>query len=427
MSIVLSPDQQAVYDKLYRYLKSPADKKEFRLGGLAGTGKSTLLSKFVQENSGLGQIAAATFTGKAAERLLQTNLAKYAQVSTLHKLLYEPRFDEDTKEFLGFELREAIEPIVFIDEASMVPREFYDILMDYLNKPYGGLKKLVFVGDHGQLPPVDMSKESGVEPFNVVSEHLLDAKLEKIHRQAEGSPIIKLAHAIRNCLSINEVKAVVRTSGINVVTEEDAVRGCLHYGRQDSWHNVVNIVFRNQTRCRVNDKFVQQYSTKVGLPVIGLQNKSRKRDGSDKMVKGPSFSLPVGAGLSGNDTVFIANGSRGLLQGEPRLDISKHDSKVDVVFLDSVDFNGIGSVQNIETWPHAWGNDKVQIVYNRRLQDLLYMDWAFAITCHKSQGSSWKVVLVWLSDLGSIRDVDFLKKWLYTAVTRAEERLAFVV
>ena len=427
MSIVLSPDQQIVYDKLYRYLKSPADNKEFRLGGLAGTGKSTLLSKFVQENSGLGQVAAATFTGKAAERLLQTNLARYAKVSTLHKLLYEPRFDEDTKEFLGFELRETIEPIVFIDEASMVPREFYEILMNFLNNPSGGLKKLVFVGDHGQLPPVEVSKEVGAEPFNVVSEHLLDAKLEKIHRQAEGSPIIKLAHAIRNCISINEVKEVVRTSGINVVTEEDAVRGCLHYGRQDSWHNVVNIVFRNQTRCRVNDKFVQQYSTKVGLPVIGLQNKSRKRDGSDKIVKGSSFGIPVSTGMPGSDTVFIANGSRGLLQEEPRLGVSTKDVRVQVVFLKAVEFNGIGIVQNIETWPNAWGNDKAQITYNRRFQEILYIDWAFAITCHKSQGSSWKVVLVWLSDLGSIRDVEFLKKWLYTAVTRAEERLAFVV
>jgi len=424
MSISLSEDQQVVYDKLFTYLRSPANNKEFRLGGLAGTGKSTLLSKFIQENRLFDTVAVATFTGKAAERLLQTNLAKYAQVSTLHKLLYAPEFDEDTHEFLGFKLRPSIEPIVFIDEASMVPLEYYEILMGYLNHPRGGLKKLVFVGDHGQLPPVDASasKVPGAQPFNVVAEDLLDAKLEKIHRQAQGSPIIQLAHNIRNARTFQDIQEVVRQAPIAKVSEEDAFKGAIHYARQDSWHNVVNIVFKNTTRCAVNERFITMYgASKLGLPVIGLQNKSRKRSGKQVVAAGPSL-----AQLPSDDSVFIANGSRGLITEEPRLQKAVVTPWIDVVHIPEVDFSGIGAVKALDTWKHVWNDPKAKITYDRRTASILYMDWAFAITCHKSQGSSWKVVLVWLNDLGTVRDIDFLKKWLYTAVTRTEERLAFV-
>jgi exodeoxyribonuclease-5 len=54
------------------------------------------------------------------------------------------------------------------------------------------------------------------------------------------------------------------------------------------------------------------------------------------------------------------------------------------------------------------------------------MDYAFAITCHKAQGSSWKTVVVWTNDMVKF-DFDEYKRWVYTAITRAENTVFFVV
>lgn len=211
----LSPDQLRVYEAMLDWVKTPGSPL-LTVGGYAGVGKSALLGLFASEMAHL-RIAYICFTGRASS-VLQRKLTACAVETTsractddenklagpwghlfyspgsreaqkpfcgtIHRLLYRPFIDSVTEELLGWEKRTELDrnyDLVVIDEGSMCGPEIVEDLRTH------GLR-IMAVGDHGQLPPV-MSSGS------LVSRPML--RLEKIHRQAEGSPIIQLSRVLR--------------------------------------------------------------------------------------------------------------------------------------------------------------------------------------------------------------------------------------
>lgn len=384
-----SEDQEKVYDALENFLFLDTQEREFRLGGLAGTGKTTLVGELLKSPCAkaykASDIHIATFTGKAAERLLQTPIGDLEyEVTTLHKLLFEFRVCPVTKKLISEE-KTRLPKIIIIDEASMVPEYFYKLLL----KPYKGVEKVLFVGDHGQLPPI--AKE-GETPFNLMENPHM--RLEKIHRQCEGSEIISLAYKVRNANSLDELQTYVRESSLLKLTEDQAI---LH--SQDTaisvdakWEDIVHIVYTNKARTSINQTLLKAQTEVEGSPIICLQNMS---DG------------------------LLSNGSRGILK---KVEVDNHHKVLTIVGK----FPLVGTIAGLKTHKEAWLNgayQKSQILD----RDVVPMDFAFAITCHKAQGCGWPFVYVWLSGLNYIRDFDLLKRWLYTAITRSESHLAFVL
>lgn len=151
---------------------------EFTLGGLAGSGKSTILKEALQRTDDLGlDVAAGSFTGRAADVLRRKGVGR---AQTLHSLMYE--FDPGTR---TFHRRTSLEcQGVIVDEASMVNRDLCDDLRSF------GIP-IVWVGDHGQLEPIGDNPNLMAKP---------DMVLERIYRQAEGSAILDVAHAFRQGL-----------------------------------------------------------------------------------------------------------------------------------------------------------------------------------------------------------------------------------
>lgn len=155
------------------------------LGGYAGTGKTTLLGQLrtaLHEKNKKLRVSFCSYTGKAT-RVMKSKLVSNAalqdqdSISTIHGLLYTPILD-DKENITGWKRKDEVEcDLIIIDEASMIDKEIWNDLLSY-HIP------IIAVGDHGQLPPIRGT-------FNVM-EHP-DLRLEEIHRQAKGNPIIEVS------------------------------------------------------------------------------------------------------------------------------------------------------------------------------------------------------------------------------------------
>lgn len=167
--VVLTEEQLGAVDGLLKHQKLVQS-----LGGLAGTGKTTVVSHLLKRLRGWSCCA---FTGKAAEVLRH----KGVDATTIHSLIYIPTDERDRDGVPIFERKPVLGCRgIIVDEASMVGKLLFNDLVSY------GLP-IIFVGDHGQLEPVG-------EDLNLMKSP--DFKLETIHRNA--GDIAKFAHWLRD-------------------------------------------------------------------------------------------------------------------------------------------------------------------------------------------------------------------------------------
>ncbi len=169
---------------------------ECKLGGFAGSGKTTLIKYLVQF---FPSFAVCAYTGKAANILRRKSIG---DASTIHSRIYKAYFEGGQ---VWFDLTDDPGCNGFIvDEASMVSSDIYDDL-----KSFG--MPMIFVGDHGQLEPV------GSE-FNLMADP--DYKLEEIHRNA--GEIAQFAEHLRKGLPSRTFKSQEKVNLIlkrNLTTE----------------------------------------------------------------------------------------------------------------------------------------------------------------------------------------------------------------
>lgn len=236
----LTTEQQSAVDQAVEAIE---DNVLFKIGGYAGTGKTTVAKYIVEALPGCMPCA---FTGKAAYRLRQKGLPA---AQTIHRTIYQ--FGERVKKELRFTLKPDVEGDWFlIDEGSMIPTKVWGDLLTF-GKP------ILLLGDPGQLEPV------GVDPKLM---HKADVVLEQIHRQAEGNGIIEFATDIR--LGISPIKSVYG-GDVRVLTD-DVPR--VH---DLKWADIIICAF-NRTRIRINKKFraVKGYTGLLckGEKIIILKN-----------------------------------------------------------------------------------------------------------------------------------------------------------
>ena len=204
----LSDGQSAALDAIVKW-HGDGGYPPLTLGGLAGCGKTTLAGLLPEVLPRRTRIAFCAYTGKAAS-VLRSKLPGGNEVSTIHRLLYTPavtvlcaasdqllpreggrcpahRHGEHpctARQQVSFSPK--MDPLdgldlVVADEASMIPGRLWEDLTRH------GVPVLA-VGDHGQLPPVQSS-------FNLMASP--DLRLEEIHRQAAGSPVLAVARWAR--------------------------------------------------------------------------------------------------------------------------------------------------------------------------------------------------------------------------------------
>lgn len=405
MSIKLSHEQQVAVDAIGRWLHH-GDEQAFVLAGYAGTGKTTII-RWVLEAAAVRAVCAvcATPTGKAAN-VLESKLPEGTSVSTLHSLLYQPievtehhverawrtveeleerglptedaekrarkldkLMDRGGCEFGGKE-QVTTHDLVIVDEASMVG----DFIESDLRKV---ARKVLFIGDPGQLPPVE-----GRDFFERCRP---DVVLEQIHRQAADSAILRMATAVRN----GETFRDWNDSDCRLVRGGADVEELLEASQV--------ITGMNATRRRINQDCRKALDCRgeypeMGEPMMCLRNERGR--GLTNGVGGLAASHP-------NMNSF----------GDVKIDVSYEGRLLKDLVLDPLAFAQYANPKMTRRdVPDAWGSQ---------------FDFGYAITVHKSQGSEWSHVLVW-DDKMRRSDREARKRWIYTAATRASVKLTWV-
>lgn len=372
-----------------------AGEKYTTISGYAGTGKSTLVKYAIQaldvEES---KVAYATYTGKAAE-VLRSKGNKGA--ITLHRLLYQhvPKigggFYRKAKPFL-----EAT--IVVVDEVSMVPKSMIDLLLSH--NVY-----VIFLGDPFQLPQINKDD----------THDLLDHPhvfLDEVMRQAQDSEIIRMT------MDIRAEKPIKYNHGNEVLVIPKRELNIGHL----TWADQI-LVATNKTRLDINNQMRELYGFS-GLPQEGERLICLKNYWDDCSTSGDALV---------NGTVGILKHPYETFANAPRY-IQMRNHKIEYLcgdFYPDGDTNGeyfegvrmdkqmfLTGEFSLE-WRESYALNKKK----ERIGDLVPKEftYAYAITTHKAQGSEWPKVLVMEESFPFVKIEH--ARWLYTACTRASERL----
>lgn len=402
----LSDRQKAAVSSVQRWLED-GDEQVYRLFGYAGTGKTSIAKLCVEGLDGIRPLFCA-FTGKAAHVLRTRNDVK---ANTIHSLIYIPiqksldrlerlekrraevfpegqslppqnildeldRLDSSIerekanlrrpKFKMNFDSVVSEADVVIVDECSMIGRELAKDLLSF------GTRVLA-LGDPGQLPPVK-DRAYFTPPGQVP-----DFELTEIFRQ-EDEPLIGMANDVRlgkflRVGSYGDYATVHRNTDVldELAPQADQI-----------------ICGKNDTRHEINSAMREMYGREGDIPVAGDRLVCLKNDPEQDLLNGQIWIVTEDAEyetkLQKTYTIMAFN------EDAPEVPPQKI-----VAYVKPPEVKMPGG-------PAA-------------------MDYGYALTCHKAQGSQWNHVVVVDESYIARKDKN---RWLYTAVTRAQRRVDIV-
>lgn len=381
---------------------------EFILTGLAGTGKTTVAAA-IQDALDLDddEVAYAAPTGKASNVLrykLQDAGNHWARPTTIHKLIYSPVTrhvrkcpaevieDATCKPKSGCRTEWIMKPpvqryrLIVVDESSMVNAQMRADLLAMNSQAL-----VVFVGDHGQLPPVSGGPSPVIDPG-------ADFTLSQIHRQVKGSPILRAAMLRRRGEplpwgKIRRLRGYVGGDSAMHVTQKQAAEilsSASTYGDDDT----LVITHTNAVRVKYNA---------IARRALGF--KSDKPEPGDRVIC-----------RANNHKEGIYNGQIGRVVSVRPESTSTWHMQVELVHDGGRIYEG--SVLKSMFGAQSQKPDKPRGV------DL--WDWAYVLTVHASQGSEADYVMYLRTPRPRGMTEDEHTRLDYTAITRAKSQLLIV-
>lgn len=400
--------------------------------GYAGTGKTTQMKATAEAlPGGLGGALVLAPTGKAALRVREATGIPRAM--TIHRWCYRPVENPKTGEVTFQRGVPALVPdsgIVFVDEASMIGRELWDDLTWAVNAV--GCK-LVLLGDGFQLPPVD---RSGAAPFSLLTEGTVEGapyvRLTEVKRQGAESPVLRASMQLRD----GDVRGALATlPGVPPARAFEAVLRVLDA-------NGAVIVHRNATRTAINravraERGLPEGDLGVGEPLLVTQNNYGVNLYNGEIVPFQGWIVPPTVPVPVYDrfTRHEAPVRFGLAHvGHPA------EPAVAILALEDVDgtlpkeIGGKALALATIEWAARFASEwfTFQDVWNAQLRHyetrelpppLLRANHGYAMTCHKMQGSQAPLVFTLIEPTVKLREEEG-RRWLYTAITRAEKTAA---
>ena len=444
-------EQEQALNVFTQFMTDRSDQVVMILRGSAGTGKTTLAGAIVRAMVALKQkLILLAPTGRAAKVFsLNSGHAAY----TIHRRIYRQKSAGDLSSFnLNDNLNR--DTLFIVDEASMIANLGLSemafgsgcLLDDLMQFVYQGQNcRLLLIGDRAQLPPV------GEEESPALSAHVLrgygmrvyEADLNQVLRQGEDSGILWNATMIRNLWS-DEVGMVslpkIRFQGfsdIQVVMGDELVEtlssSYYHAGMDETI-----VITRSNKRTNIYNQ--------------GIRNMVLDRD--DELCRGDLLMIVKNNYFwteGSKEIPFIANGDRAVVQrvrhvhelygfrfAEVTMTLPDYDEYelTATVCLDTLtsEAPALTREQQEQLFNAVMEDyaditvktERIKKLKSDRYYNALQVKFAYAVTCHKAQGGQWAHVYL---DQGYMTDdmltPDYIH-WLYTAFTRATEKLYLV-
>lgn len=441
--------QEDLIRELGIFLASEDSREIMLLKGYAGTGKTTLVKSLVKTLSSLKQKSVLLApTGRAAKVL--TAYSGHP-AWTIHKKIYRQKSGRDGMGEFVLDRNLHKQTCFIVDEASMIgdrsPDTFFgsgDLLRDLVDYVEAGSQcRLVLVGDTAQLPPVGLDMSPALRPERLESfgYRVREIELTDVVRQAEDSGILYNATTIRNLITehLEDYPRFHFESfpDISMITGDELLETISssydRYGTSDTI-----VVTRSNKRA---NKF------NAGIRNQILWREEQLSSGDLLMVVKNNYFWKDDE----NRIDFIANGDiirvekvvsteevHGYTFANIKISLPDYrDIEMDVkVLLDVIDLDAPSLNYNqqqtlylsvAEDYPNESSRKKVaDKISTDPYYNALQVKFAYAVTCHKAQGGQWKSVFL---DQGYFTEemlsLDYLR-WLYTAFTRASEKLYLV-
>jgi len=402
---VLSPEQERVHDDLISWLRHYEDTgygNYITVGGYAGTGKTHLATALRTSLRDLGwimRVGFCAFTGKASSVLKERlesmgGLYEDDYVGTIHGMIYRPIVAEDEngrQKIAGWKKRSELPyDVIILDEASMVSSDLWRDLISY-DIP------IIAVGDHGQLPPIG-------DRFSIV--HRPDLVLNEIHRQALDSPIIRLSVEVR---TRGEIQFGTFGKNVYKVRRSSSDFNDLFESLDFSQPTIVTLCGMNWTRVQLNRQIRKKLGYYGQMPGEGERIICLKNNHHTKLMNGQLGAL-------GSISLCVPSD---IYEAVIRMD------NIPEPYQTLIHSCCFGKKEYGEYYDEVSAKKVEHILDDTGYPAVDLFDFGYAISVHRSQGSEWDNVLLF-EERSQYWDTEFYKRWLYTAVTRAKDRL-FVI
>jgi ATP-dependent exoDNAse (exonuclease V) alpha subunit len=443
--------QDIFFQKIADFVLNNNKQEIFILKGYAGTGKTTIISTLVNYLYKVEkkQVLLAP-TGRAAKVI-----SNYAQkpAFTIHKRIYFPKANKSGGVSFTLQPNKYKNTIFIVDEASMISDAYQDsklyengsLLDDLVNYVDAGQNcKLIFIGDTAQLPPVNLEVSPALNSETLslhYDKEVHSIELDEVMRQAESSGILHNATELREILKSH----FIDTFKFSLQSFKDIVRLQDGYEIQDAIYDSFDKNGPEETAFIVrSNKRANQYNHQIRTSILARESELSTGD-LLMVVKNNYFWLQ-----ETTDAGFIANGD--IIE---ILEIFKirelygfRFASVKIRMIDypnQAPFETELLLDTITSESPSLTYDESNKLYQEVLLDYegetkykkflkvksnpqfnaLQVKFSYAITCHKSQGGQWHTVFVEQPYLPNGIDRDYVR-WLYTAITRAKEKLYLI-
>ena len=448
--------QEKTIEKISDFLLESNERRLFMLCGYAGTGKTTLISALVRTLLQLERrVILLAPTGRAA-KVFSSYSGKSAH--TIHKCIYRQKSIVNNSVFTLSDNRSR-NTLFIVDEASMIANggtsnfgsgALLDDLIEYVYSGEGC--SLLLLGDTAQLPPVGEELSPALSAEYLRSMFLDVERVEMTHvmRQSDGSGILQNATMLREIIARGEygTAPLIQFNGFADVC---SVSGDELIETIESCYSEVGI---DETiiLCRSN-KRANVYNEGIRRRILYREDELNR--GDILMVVKNNYYWREELGKQDASLLekidFIANGDVAEVLRVGRVEemygfryadvtlsfIDYDDCEMDVkIMLDTLasESPSLTREESEQLFTAVW-NDYPEIRSKRkRMEELrrnpyysaLQVKYGYAVTCHKAQGGQWRRVFV---DQGYVPadgyNTDYYR-WLYTAFTRASEKLYLV-
>lgn len=451
LSFQPTENQKKIIISFSDYLSDDDFSKIFVLNGYAGTGKTSLIAAIVSALKYLGiKTILLAPTGRAAKVLSKYSSEK---ALTIHKRIYREQTNAQYESKFSLNLNKESEAVFIVDEASMLSTSNSSdktlfgsgsLLEDLIQYVRSGKKcRLVLVGDSAQLPPVGDDYSPALMPSELLPYgDVVYQSMDEVVRQEADSGILFNATLVRTMLE-NGIYEIPHLD--TDYPDIDAVQGgeflelledCYsRYGRDE----VIVITRSNKRANRYND----------GIRRNILFAEEQIESGDMLMVVKNNYHYTER--IEGCPMSFIANGDIACLKRIRRfedlygfhyanavLEFADYDNTeieckilLDTISSESPSLTYEQSQQLFAEVEKDYLDINSKIKRFKEIRENEYFNalqikFSYAVTCHKAQGGQWKAVFIDRFLFGDEPMSKDMLRWLYTALTRATERVFLV-